>query len=714
MTSYSGLYILSNKLLQKLKTVKFGMSMRLNYRWQDYLQIFNDSEYLFCYIINKSKNDILSYERDILYFFKDKQSKYFQTEYLKIDVNELHGKIIEYLNNKNIEFKILEGHTFKRIYDNKPETFDPIKLYKPNDHQLYILNNIEEFYNINNIGHILWACGLGKALLGILIIKKLNYKLVVIGVPSIYLQKQMKNEIMKIFDNYKNILFVGGENEYNDNYTIYSTTNEKEISRFIKEKSNDCKFIITTYSSCYLLTEKYNFDFKIGDEAHHLVGQDKEITKDSFHKIKSNKTLFMTATGKIIENQFNIDKDNIKIYSMDDKNIFGNCIDTKTIKWAIENKKITDYNLIIIKNTESEIDLIINNLNVKQDDIISIKKNKELFLSAFMALKSIETYEDLTHLLIYTNKTENAELVKNFIDIILKLNIINVDKNNYYNKALHSNNKDSIFENELKEFTKSNWGIISCVYIFGEGFDCPKLNGVVFGENMDSDIRIVQSTLRPNRLDYNFPNKKAYVIIPYTENNNISFEKCRKIIAKIRNLDETIEQKIIVMVINNNNNDNDNLQEGKNTSHSYLIENSDELNKIILRLRYSKALISDCSEEEDEYNYIKQINKELNIQNKEEYFLVKDIHNYYIDNPEEYFISKCVWTNWYDFLGVDTAIFIQDKNKWINFCKNKNVKSLDDYYNLCKLYKELPKYPIDFYKDFSNIINELNINKRRR
>jgi len=72
---------------------------------------------------------------------------------------------------------------------------------------------------------------------------------------------------------------------------------------------------------------------------------------------------------------------------------------------------------------------------------------------------------------------------------------------------------------------------------------------------MESDIRIVQSTLRPNRLDSIFPNKKAYVIIPYidTENfisDNESFDKCRKIIAKIRNVDERIEQKINVVSLN--------------------------------------------------------------------------------------------------------------------------------------------------------------------
>ena len=47
----------------------------------------------------------------------------------------------------------------------------------------------------NNIGKLIHCCGLGKSLLGILIVQKLNYKNVVIGVPNIYLQKQMKNEI---------------------------------------------------------------------------------------------------------------------------------------------------------------------------------------------------------------------------------------------------------------------------------------------------------------------------------------------------------------------------------------------------------------------------------------------------------------------------------------------------------------------------------------
>ena len=169
---------------------------------------------------------------------------------------------------------------------------------------------------------------------------------------------------------------------------------------------------------------------------------------------------------------------------MDDKNIFGEVIDMKSINWAIENKKITDYNLVILKNTDDEINNIINSLNLGENNEVqnSIMHHKDLFLSAFMSLKSIEKYTDLTHILIYTNKTENSELVKKYIDVILTLNIININKENYYNKALHSNSKEnlndiifsdgSIKEGEISKFKKASWGIISSVYIFCEGFDC--------------------------------------------------------------------------------------------------------------------------------------------------------------------------------------------------------------------------------------------------
>ena len=62
-----------------------------------------------------------------------------------------------------------------------------------------------------------------------------------------------------------------------------------------------------------------------------------------------------------------------------------------------------------------------------------------------------------------------------------------------------------------------------------------------------------------------------------------------------------------------------------------------------------------------------------------------------------------MWTNWHDFLMVDTSKYIKNKDDWIMLCKNNNVKSINEYNNLCNSYDILPKIPNEFYKGFTNI-----------
>jgi hypothetical protein len=232
----------------------------------------------------------------------------------------------------------------------------------------------------------------------------MDFKSIIIGVPGKNLQNQMKNEIIKLFPNKSNILFVGGDE--NDN--IKSTTDKSEIIMFLRNNINDQpKFIISTYHSCNLLVDtKIIVDFKIGDEAHHLVGIETQENKGfrSFHKITSKKTLFMTATEKIIET-----KSNKVVYSMEDKRVFGELLDNKSVHWAIENKKITDYYIIVVKNTENEVDSIITSHGLNN-------VNKDIFISCYMSLKSFEKYSDLTHILLYANSIEDANLCKKYIN----------------------------------------------------------------------------------------------------------------------------------------------------------------------------------------------------------------------------------------------------------------------------------------------------------
>ena len=230
-----------------------------------------------------------------------------------------------------------------------------------------------------------------------------------------------------------------------------------------------------------------------------------------FHTINSKKTLFMTATEKIIENY---EKSSDIVYSMNDELCFGKVIDRKSVSWAIEHKKITDYKMLTIDNTEEEVDLIIQNVK-KNNNILENKNiNKELFLSAHTTLCSMMKYNGLSHVLIYTNSTAEAELVNMYIDMIMTEKIFEIDRNDFYNRDLHSKSVGLNMKSEVEKFERSKYAIISCVYIFGEGFNLPKLNGVCIAGNMNSEIRIIQYLLRPNRIEHGNSEKIAYYIVP--------------------------------------------------------------------------------------------------------------------------------------------------------------------------------------------------------
>ena len=105
----------------------------------------------------------------------------------------------------------------------------------------------------------------------------------------------------------------------------------------------------------------------------------------------------------------------------------------------------------------------------------------------------------------------------------------------------------------INNFKTSKYGIITCVYCLGEGWDFPLLDGVVFSENMTSTIRIVQAALRASRKNKNEINKKTKILLPilvrdeWIENNeNPDLKKVREVIYQMGLEDETICQKVKV------------------------------------------------------------------------------------------------------------------------------------------------------------------------
>lgn len=531
---------------------------------------------------------------------------------------------------------------------------------RPHDYQLDVLENLDGLRE-NKKGKILWSCGLGKTILSLFICYRLRLKKILVGVPSLYILEQFRESVRRIFGIEALCLYGDGDN-----------------IDYIRSKIllKDVYIVISTYHSVHKLLN-YEFDMKIGDEAHHLVSNKKDElrTFEKFHSISSEYTLFMTSTERVFE-------DNIEdVYSMNNEDDFGVLIDKKSIKWAIDHKKITDYRIICIENDYNEISYYESEYEL------------ELVVSAYCALKCLR--DNISkHLLIYTNSCSSSDYIR---DIINRMNeeIFQID---IYNNSLHSRCGLDI-NDEINNFKEMELGIITSVYIFGEGFDIPVLDSVLIAERMDSDIRIVQSCLRPNRLDKSNPEKIANIIIP--KNINYIDDKLKMVINKLSQEDDMIEQKIELLRLK----EDINKDEIKEREELILEMDYEGLTNLKLAL-YRSNVFSRGLTLQHEFELYKSIIQEKRYRTIREY---KD--NEELKTPDIYFCG--VWTSWYDLLGIDTMIWIQDKNEWKEFCNSNNITNLNYY---CKIdeFEVLPPEPEYFYIGFTNLNNELkNIKKSR-
>lgn len=670
-----GLYLLTTTLLDIMKVIKFGMSMRIEFRWIDYLSVFADSKYKYYYEFSDeyTKNDILEIENEIIQLHQDKRSKYFQTEYFDCDDTEkFHNDIIELLNKKGIKYKDHSNHNFKReYYDNKPESLEnkvsSNNKYKPYTQQEIIINKAYEHLQENNKGLLVLMCGVGKTLISLWISLKLNTSTILVGVPNKLLLKQWSKEIKKVFPNINYFLVKGG-------------TTLEEIDEFITMNK---KFImITTYSSCHkVLTvtkkNKFKFDMKINDECHHLTSSNIKLNQTKNYiemlNINSNKQLSLTATIK------NLDSDQENIISNDNINYFGKIIDKKCLLWAIQNNIVCDYVIQTIIIDDKNLETIFNDFNITEDT------DKRLFLTAYSSLKSICDNHS-HHLLVYANNMDNSVKLIQYIELLLKHKYFHINNMYYssYNSMMKSKDQSEI----LGKFEKAKYGIITCVYCLGEGYDLPLLDGVVFSETMTSNIRIVQSALRASRKNNEKePDKITKIILPILNkddwlqnSDNSDFKKVNEVIYQMGLEDETISQKIKVYKILITKQEDDKEQKSKDNTINEFGYYNDELTQQ-LRLKTVKRHMLNTS-----YGKAKKIIADKNIKSKQSYYELCEKDNRLTSEPEILYNGQ--FTNWIDYLGIERLYYD------LETCKNKITEYL-------LLYPEIKTHYLDL-----SIINE--------
>jgi superfamily II DNA or RNA helicase len=552
------------------------------------------------------------------------------------------------------------------------KTNKKIVSYIPRNDQTIIIGKSVIYFQQYSKGMLVLMCGVGKTLISLWVTQELNSNTILIGVPNKLLLKQWEEVICVLFQSVPYLIVSGGVDTGN-------------IMRFLENNQKKC-IVITTYSSAhkvYTATQntQFVFDMKLLDEVHHLTTNNMRLAQTTktyvqMLNIPSVKQLSLTATLKQLENM----RDNNIVVSNDNVEYFGEIIDIKCLLWAINENIICDYVIQTIITNEEQFEQQLLRFNIIEEN------DKRLFLSAFASLKSI--YDGHSHhLLIYSNNKDNSLKLIQYIKMLLDDNYFDIPELYYSN--YHSEMKPKDQKEIINNFEKAKFGIITCVYCLGEGWDFPLLDCVVFAENMTSNIRIVQSALRASRKNKKDIFKKTKIILPILDrddwlenNNNPDLKKVREVIYQIGLEDETVTQKVKVFRINIEKQKPKPRAKPERVMVDGFGEYDDELTTKI-RLKTIKRTTLGTS-----YEKARKIIADKNIKNKEEYFELCEKDNRLSVEPE--LIYNGQFTNWIEYLSIERIYYD------LELCKNK----VDEY---LLLYPEIKKH----YLDLSIISNDL-------
>jgi superfamily II DNA or RNA helicase len=610
----------------------------------------------------------------------------------KYRIRKLFKRFSKLLKMKMTNQEIMTSH------ESQKQSFSHV----PRDDQIAIIKTSVEYFLEYNKGLLIIPCGVGKTLISLWITQRLNSNKILVGVPNKLLLKQWEKIICVFFQGVQHLIVSGG-------------VDVDDITQFLQMNNDNC-IVITTYSSAhkvYTATQQiaFVFDMKLNDECHHLTNYNMEIAnnKKSYIQmlnIESRKQLSLTATIKQLENDTNSDK----VIANNNKEYFGEIIERKCLLWAININVVCDYLIQTIITDEDQIEEHFEKFGISEET------DKRLFLSAFSSLKSI-LEKHSHHLLIYSNNQKNSLKLIEYIQLLLDNNYF--DLPNLYFSSYHSFMKSKKQKEILHQFEESKLGILTCVYCLGEGYDFPKLDAVVFSENMSSNIRIVQSALRASRKNKDVPDKITKIILPVLnredwleDNENNDLKKVREVIYQMGLEDETIAQKIkvyrvIVEKQRKKKSDKESEPEQEQKTMNDLGE-YDELLTQKLRLKtISRSSLGIT------YEKAQKIISEKSVSCKKDYYDLCDRDIRLPKEPDSHFRGK--FASWIEYLSIRRIYYdLETCRKKATEYLLKNPELKKNYMNLSLVCSELCKMdrmfpPCDLWVEYYNMKELSNI-----
>lgn len=410
-------------------------------------------------------------------------------------------------------------------------------------HQLKAIADAQEYFKTHERGKLIMSCGTGKTYTSLRIAEKLFPRgKILFLVPAISLLNQILNEWSTFAEEPLDSICVCSDDsasnlhdddlEENVILPLPATTDKNEIVRRLQYKNPRAglKVVFSTYQSLDKVAAAQKiwneeFDLVICDEAHRTTGygnDDSSFTKiHDKNFIVAKKRMYMTATPRLYSSKSQkkaVDKD-LMLWSMDDKETYGDEFYYIGFGDAIEQKLLTDYKVIVFGVSQQDISPAVQKALSRQ--------GKFNFSDAAKITGCVNA--------LYKKLIINAELIKAsdpapmkkavaFCSTIKLSESLAIEFNKLQQEGFNisadfvSGKMSAGKRNDKLSWLKDTPAdsdecrILTNARCLSEGVDVPALDAVIFFSSKKSEVEIVQAVGRVMRLAKD--KKYGYVIIP--------------------------------------------------------------------------------------------------------------------------------------------------------------------------------------------------------
>ena len=458
----------------------------------------------------------------------------------RIDFNELQRSSVDWPNLLKKDIK----HPYVAKKELKP-------------HQQDALRDVVKGFKNSDVGKLIMPCGTGKTFTALKIAERMvaDNGTVLILVPSLSLVSQTLREWAREVQRPLRSFVVCSDTKVGkkDDEDIQSqdldfpptTDCDKLVSALLKvlrenKNKHTMNVIFSTYQSIKVVSDAQKklsmpvFDLVICDEAHRTTGVEDHKGKSSHFTqvhdknfIKAAKRLYMTATPRIYTEKAKkkAKEYDVEVFSMDDKEKYGEEFYRLDFSTAIEKELLSDYKVCVFAVTEAELDATMSR-TLQQNSAINTNE----------AAKIVGCWNALAKRAVDKQEWEDPRPIKRavaFLGTIKRSKHLQQHFNTVINAfKQHSPEAKDVLDcevrhvdgtqNALQRNNELRWlkddprsgecRILSNARCLSEGVDVPALDAVMFLNPRRSEIDVVQSVGRVMRKAKG--KKYGYIILP--------------------------------------------------------------------------------------------------------------------------------------------------------------------------------------------------------